>query len=65
EAVEREVYEAIGEYASQAEIIANLMTSRKERMLEDGRFIEVYLRFNPRPKFNFAPYKQIIRDAIQ
>ena len=58
--VEEVVHEGIRAYVSQGEIIADLVQQRKARCLEDGRFIEVYLRFDPRPKLNFEPYKRLI-----
>lgn len=58
--VERGVMEGIRRYPSQAAIIADLMEQRKARLLSDGRFIEVYRRFDPRPKFDFGPYKELI-----
>ena len=33
---------------------------RRARQLPDGRFIEVYRRFDPRPKLDFGPYKRLI-----
>lgn len=60
--VEGVVHEGIRAYVSQGEIIADLVEQRKARCLPDGRFIEVYLRFDPRPKLNFAPYKQLLSE---
>ncbi len=54
------VMAGIRRYPSQAAIIASLVEQRRERRLPDGRFIEVYRRFNPRPKFDFSPYKELI-----
>lgn len=58
EEIEKAVDQSILQYTSQLEIIADLIKARENRKLEDGRFIEVYLRFDPRPKINFAPYKK-------
>lgn len=60
---ENAVMDGIRRYPSQAAIIASLVEQRKERRLPDGRFIEVYRRFNPRPKFDFSPYKELIVDS--
>ena len=58
--VESAVMDGIRRYPSQKAIIASLVEQRKERLLEDGRFIEVYRRFDPRPKLDFTPYKRLI-----
>lgn len=58
---EQRIGESLAQFVSQGEIIADLMEQRKARRLEDGRFIEVYLRFDPRPKLSFEPYKEFIR----
>jgi len=61
--VEEWVYTGIRQYASQVEIIANLVEQRKARQLDDGRFIEVYMRFDPRPQLNFSPYKKFLEEC--
>ena len=61
-AVERVVDTGIEAYVSQSEIIADLVEQRKARCLPDGRFIEVYLRFDPRPKLSFAPYQALLSE---
>ena len=62
-ATENGVMEAIGRYPSQAAIISSLVDQRKGRRLPDGRFIEVYRRFDPRPKFDFGPYRKLVADV--
>ena len=54
--VEETIDRAIEAYVSQTEIIKSLVEARKERRTEDGRFIEVYISFDCRPKINFDPY---------
>lgn len=65
----QEVEDAVGaglrQYVSQTEIIADLVEQRKARRLPDGRFIEVYRRFDPRPKLDFGPYKRLIGKLTQ
>ena len=58
--VEQKVFEGLREYESQQAIIADLVEQRKARKLPDGRYIEVYRRFDPRPKLDFEPYKQLL-----
>lgn len=60
--VEEMVFTGIRAYASQVAIISDLVQQRSARKLPDGRFIEVYLRFNPRPALNFEPYKQLLSE---
>lgn len=60
ESVEQKVAQGLHEYESQQAIIADLMEQRKARQLPDGRFIEVYRRFDPRPKLDFEPYKALL-----
>ena len=60
--VEDAVMRGIGRYPSQAAIIASLVEQRRGRLLKDGRFIELYRRFDPRPRLDFAPYKRIIEE---
>jgi len=62
EEIEKSVADSIMQYTSQLEIIAGLIEARKARRLTDGRFIEVYLRFDPRPKISFEPYKKWIEN---
>lgn len=54
--VEEAIDRAIEAYVSQTEIIKSLIEARKERQTKDGRFIEVYISFECRPKMNFKPY---------
>ena len=60
EAVEQKVDEGLAAFVSQTEIIADLVAQRKARQLADGRYIEAYLRIDPRPKLSFEPYKRFI-----
>ena len=58
--VEDVVIDCVKRYPSQVAIIADLVDQRRARQLPDGRFIEVYRRFEPRPKLDFSPYKRLI-----
>ncbi|HIS04172.1 MAG TPA: PIG-L family deacetylase [Candidatus Pullichristensenella avicola] len=62
--VEECVCNGIRQYASQQEIIAGLIEQRQERRLGDGRYVEVYLRFDPRPKLDFSPYRLAVERAL-
>lgn len=54
--VEEKVREAISRFESQRLVIKDLNRMRDERDL-NGYAIEVYRRFDPRPKMDFKPYK--------
>ncbi len=56
ESVEKAIDDAISAYVSQTEIIRGLVEARKERKTADGRFVEVYIAFDCRPKISFKPY---------
>ncbi len=60
--VEEIIDDAITAYVSQGEIIKNLVNARKERETSDGRFIEVYIEFDCRPKISFKPYLEWIEN---
>ena len=64
EEVEQKVAEGLAQYVSQQAIIADLIEQRKARRLPDGRFIEVYRRFDPRPKLDFGPYKRLLAKLL-
>ncbi len=57
---EDQIAEAIREYRSQEQIISDLIRQRSERKLKDGRGIEAYIAFDPRPKISFSPYIKFI-----
>ena len=57
---EDRICEGIVEYASQKAIIADLVQQRRARLLPDGRRIELYLRFDPRPTLSYEAYKELI-----
>ena len=62
--VEEAIDYAIEAYVSQGKIIEDLVNSRRERLTEDGRFIEVYLAMDCRPKIRLRPYIDWIQDNM-
>lgn len=58
--VEDRVIDSVRRFASQDQIIDDLMRQRAARKTPDGSSIEVYQRFDPRPKLNFAPYLELL-----
>ena len=61
ETIEEKVRLAICEYASQGQIIDNLLISREERRVFGG-YVELYIELDPRPKLDFAPYVRLINE---
>lgn len=60
-AVEEQVLEALGCWASQGQIIEGLVAARQGRRLA-GRAIEAYLAYDPRPSLDYGPYRRLIQD---
>lgn len=65
EKIENNICEAIKKYKSQIEIIKGLMEARKERLCNNGKYIEVYLSYDSRPKLDYLPYKEYIEELEQ
>jgi len=55
--IEDKTIESISAFPSQEAIIEDLCAQRAGRRLPDGRFLECYIKYDPRPKFNYEPYK--------
>ncbi len=55
--VEEKVIQALKEFKSQEKIINQLVRKRSERII-NGDYIEVYLRYNPRPSISYDGYKK-------
>jgi len=55
--IEDKTIESISAFPSQKAIIEDLCAQRAGRRLPDGRFLECYIKYDPRPKFNYEPYK--------
>jgi LmbE family N-acetylglucosaminyl deacetylase len=62
EADEKRICECISQYKSQGRIINDMIASREERSVESGKYMEVYLSFDPRPKLDFEPYKKFVNE---
>lgn len=62
--VETRVIDAICAYSSQAAIIDNLVSARKERAIE-GCCIELYMRVDTRPKLDYRPYRNRITALLE
>lgn len=58
---EKTVISALVEYKSQARIISNLLEQRRERRAEEDLFVEFYLSFEARPKFDYSSHVKLIQ----
>jgi len=59
EEVERKIQASVMEFKSQQEIIRGLVKEREERRVNGGH-IELYLKFDPRPRLVYEPYKKVV-----
>jgi len=59
--VEGRIIRSLKEFKSQERIIDQLVEIRSERFTGDG-YIEVYLKFNPRPRIDYTEYKRRISE---
>ena len=57
--VERAIEDGLRYFKSQGEILAGLLAGRGQRE-QDGRCLELYLDFNPRPPLDYAPYHKLV-----
>ncbi|MDA2929583.1 PIG-L family deacetylase [Acidobacteria bacterium AH-259-O06] len=62
-AVEKRIRQALDKFASQAEIIKDLVALRKLREREESS-IEVYLDVDPRPPLNYRPYWDFLTEMF-
>ena len=56
------IADGVSAYVSQGEIIKGLIDSRTERKTADGRYIEVYISLDCRPKINLRPYISFVEE---
>jgi LmbE family N-acetylglucosaminyl deacetylase len=60
---EQKVEGALAEFKTQQEIISDILKIRKNRKLDnDDKYIELYLDSDPRPRFDYRPYKRLISE---
>jgi len=59
EHVEEKVRQAVRKFESQQEILTYILTQRENRKIND-RYLEIYMLYDPRPRLNYEPYKEII-----
>ncbi|HSV31357.1 MAG TPA: hypothetical protein VLH40_04965, partial [Atribacteraceae bacterium] len=59
---EEKIRRAMDEYQTQAKIVSGLMRQRDERRIGDHLAVEIYLKYEPRPKCDFAKYVRRIQE---
>jgi LmbE family N-acetylglucosaminyl deacetylase len=59
--VEERVRESIQKYESQQQIISGILKQRLEGRFQDGKGLELYQVFDPRPPLDFKPYHHFIK----
>jgi LmbE family N-acetylglucosaminyl deacetylase len=62
---EEQIDRGVTRYSSQAKIIRDLIAGRAERSLKNGKYIEPYIAFDPRPKIDFAPYIKYVGELLE
>jgi LmbE family N-acetylglucosaminyl deacetylase len=58
--LEDRITESVLLWESQQQIIAGIMAARRANRVRNGRAVELYLDFDPRPTLDFAPYHDLI-----
>lgn len=59
-AVEDRITRSVLYWESQAQVIARIMAARRAHRVRDGRAVELYLAFDPRPTLDYMPYHNLI-----
>ena len=52
--------QALERFESQRKVIARIMEARRRNRVREGRAMELYLAFDPRPPLDYAPYHHLI-----
>lgn len=64
EEAETEIKKAMGEFKTQAKIVVHLLKQREERKLGNGKVMEIYHVFDPRPRCEYGKYARRIREIV-
>jgi LmbE family N-acetylglucosaminyl deacetylase len=62
--MEQQIQDALQQFQSQQAIIQGILENRKEREVVGG-YIELYMKVDPRPKLDYAPYKELISTLMK
>lgn len=57
--IEKRIGDGLREFKSQGKIIENLIKKRRERII-NNYYMEVYMKFDPRPEIQYSPYKDAV-----
>ena len=58
--VEERITRSVLYWESQQQIIAGIMAARRAHRVRNGRAVELYLAFDPRPALDYTPYHNLI-----
>jgi len=58
--VEERIGLAVEKFASQRQVIAGILEARRRNRVREGRALELYLAFDPRPPLDYEPYHRLI-----
>lgn len=61
-AFEETIRQAMDEYQTQARIVSGLMRQRDERRVGDDLAVEIYLKYDPRPRCDFRKYARLVQE---
>ena len=59
-ALEDRITHSVLFWESQLQIIAGIMAARREHRVREGRAVELYLTFDPRPTLDYTPYHNLL-----
>jgi hypothetical protein len=59
-AIEDRITRSVLYWESQQQVIAGIMAARRAHRVRDGRAVELYLTFDPRPTLDYTPYHTLI-----
>jgi len=58
--VEAQIGLAVEKFASQRQVIADILEARRRNRVREGQALELYLAFDPRPPLDYEPYHRLI-----
>ena len=63
--IEERIEEAVAAFASQRQVIAGVMETRRRHRVCGGRALELFLAFDPRPLLDYRPYHALLAEIDQ
>lgn len=55
---------AVERFESQEQVIASIVEARRRNRVREGRAVELYLAFDPRPPLDYGPYHTLIAQIL-